>query len=152
MFSHDIDTRPLDQLTPTGPQQVTVAAGGEWFSLDGDEPIVLRHRNALRRVLSALVHHRTVAPGVALRWRDVFDSGWPNEQVLVRSARTRVRVAIAWLRRAGLREVIQTNEVGYLLDPSERVLVCSSAHEATLPTSSAALRTTSLSGTPSAST
>ena len=47
--------------------------------------------------------------------------GWPGERVLVEAAATRVRVAIATLRRHGLRQVLLTRDDGYLIDPAVRL-------------------------------
>jgi hypothetical protein len=45
------------------------------------------------------------------------EAGWPGERILVEAAATRVRVAIATLRKLGLREVLLTRDEGYLIDP-----------------------------------
>ena len=47
----------------------------------------------------------------------LFRAGWPGERIHKSSAANRVRVALATLRGLGLRDVLEHNGDGYLLDP-----------------------------------
>ena len=44
--------------------------------------------------------------------------GWPGERMLPAAARNRLHVTLTTLRKLGLRELLQANEGGYLLDPA----------------------------------
>jgi hypothetical protein len=81
------------------------------------ERLVLGRRGALWRIALALVtrHERGEAAGLDVL--GVFEVGWPGERATVDAARTRVRVAVATLRKAGLRDTLVTRDDGYLLDP-----------------------------------
>jgi hypothetical protein len=56
-------------------------------------------------------------------WEALLAEGWPNERVIATAGATRVRVAIATLRRLGLASVLVTRDDGYLLDPRTQVQV-----------------------------
>lgn len=95
-----------------------LATDASWFELGGGSRVDLGRRGSLRRILDALAEQRTTSPGQGLPVATLVEKGWPGERVLVEAASTRVRVAVATLRRLGLRSVIITREDGYLLDPS----------------------------------
>lgn len=86
-----------------------------WFELGG-ERVDLGRRGAPRLILRALVRAHVDGEG-ALGGEELVAEGWPGERILVEAAATRVRVAIATLRKLGLREVIVTRDDGYLIDP-----------------------------------
>jgi tetratricopeptide (TPR) repeat protein len=98
-----------------------LAADSSWFELGGGARVDLGRRGSLKRILDSLAEQRTTAPGQGLPVATLVEKGWPGERVLVEAAATRVRVAVATLRRLGLRSVIITREDGYLLDPSVAV-------------------------------
>jgi predicted ATPase len=89
-----------------------------WFALEETERVDLARRGPMRRMLVALVAAREGAPGRTLDREALFSAGWPGERVLEEAASTRVRVAIATLRKLGLRETLLTRDDGYLLDPA----------------------------------
>ena len=43
--------------------------------------------------------------------------GWPDERLTREAAANRLYVAIATLRRLGLRDILQSRDDGWLLDP-----------------------------------
>ncbi len=86
-----------------------------WFELGGAR-VDLGRRGAPRLILRALVRAHVDGNG-ALGGDVLVAEGWPGERILVEAAATRVRVAIATLRKLGLREVIVTRDDGYLVDP-----------------------------------
>ena len=67
-------------------------------------------------ILRALVRAHVDGEG-ALGGEVLVAEGWPGERILVEAASTRVRVAIATLRKLGLREAIVTRDDGYQIDP-----------------------------------
>ena len=93
------------------------------FALEGSAPVDLARRGALRRLLAALCEERRAHPGRSMPIAALTARGWPDERILVEAASTRVRVAIATLRKLGLRDVLLTRDDGYLLDPAIRVEV-----------------------------
>ena len=80
----------------------------------------LSRRDAPRRILGTLVEHRLWGRG-PVSLRELFEHGWPGEQIPWDSARNRVHVALSALRRLGLRELLVSVEDGYVLE--ERALV-----------------------------
>ncbi len=88
-----------------------------WFAYEAAESVDLARRGPMRRMLAALVDARERAPGRTLDRQALFSAGWPGERVLEEAASTRVRVAVATLRKLGLREPLLTRDDGYLLDP-----------------------------------
>jgi predicted ATPase len=94
-----------------------------WFALEGGPRVDLRRRGALRRILVALVERHGKGAASALDQETLVERGWPGERLLPDAASTRLRVAIATLRRLGLRSVLVTSEDGYLLDPAATVRV-----------------------------
>lgn len=74
---------------------------------------LVRHP-ALRRVLLALVEAR--AERRSLSTAELLARGWPGERVAREAGANRVYVAIATLRRKGLREAIVRGAEGYSLE------------------------------------
>lgn len=97
------------------------------FSLVGDQrgdaAVDLSRRHALRLLLRALVEKQRAEPNSALSADDLLAIGWPGEKVLATAGNTRVRVAIATLRRLGLAQILITRDDGYLLDPKAIIVV-----------------------------
>ena len=98
-----------------------VATGALSFSL-GDVRVDLGRRGAPRRILQTLVAEHG-GRGRALDVAALAEAGWPGERILVEAAATRVRVAIATLRKLGLRDVLLTRDEGYLIDPGVAIQV-----------------------------
>jgi hypothetical protein len=72
-------------------------------------------------VLKALIEARLAMPGRALPPEALFAAGWPGEQAHPEAERNRVYAALSELRRLGLRELLQSRDDGYLLDPGRSV-------------------------------
>lgn len=92
-----------------------------WFAVDDYAPVDLARRGPMRRMLAALVDARQSRPGRTLDRDALFGAGWPDERVQIEAAATRVRVAVATLRKLGLRELLVTRDDGYLIDPEVEV-------------------------------
>ncbi len=108
---------------PDAAPRLAVGRNVAWFDAAGAARVDLLRRGPLRRILAALVEHRRARPEEALGQDALVGHGWPGERLLADAASTRVRVAIATLRRFGLREVLRTRDDGYLLDPAVEVEV-----------------------------
>jgi tetratricopeptide (TPR) repeat protein len=112
--------RILDRLldvTEGRVRAVLVAEDGCWLQTPGSAPVTLRGANA--RVLAHLlaVHGQGPLGPAAL-----FEAGWPGETVGETSARNRVYVALAALRKAGLRDHLVKERGGWMLNPSSMFL------------------------------
>ena len=94
-----------------------VGPDADWFELPGSPRVRLSRRTAIRRVMDALVEQRLHAPGTPLDVQDLFDLGWPGENLHPDIALRRVYVGIAELRKLGLSEVLLHQTDGYLLAP-----------------------------------
>ncbi len=82
------------------------------------ERISLERRGSLWKLLLALVERHERGEHDGLSVLAAFEVGWPGDRVLLDAAQTRVRVAIATLRKLGLRSVLVTRDDGYLLEPA----------------------------------
>ncbi len=89
-----------------------------WFRLPGGDPVDISAYAANRRILMALFALRVDAPGEGMTVEDLFAAGWPGQRIQAESAANRVYVALAKLRKSGLRGVLLRDEAGYLLDPA----------------------------------
>ncbi len=102
---------------------LTTADDGTWFELGGGARVDLRRRGSLRKILRALARHHGQAPDTALDRDALLAQGWPGEKLHPDAASKRLRVAIATLRRLGLRDVLLTRDDGYLIDPAVAVVL-----------------------------
>jgi predicted Ser/Thr protein kinase len=94
---------------------VSLDGRGLWRA-DG-EFVDLNRRVTLRRILAALARAHYEHPGKTLSRTELFAAGWPGEQIDPRSEANRVYVAIAELRKLGLKGALESDGEGYLLTP-----------------------------------
>ncbi|MFO0682035.1 MAG: hypothetical protein U0234_08290 [Sandaracinus sp.] len=93
-----------------------VGEGARWFSLEGAPPVDLERKPVLRRLLALLVATRQRAPGETLARSRLARSLWPEDARLsAHLLASRINVAVATLRRLGLRDAIATGHEGYRL-------------------------------------
>jgi len=78
----------------------------------------LSHHQVLRRILLALLEAHRVEPGRGLDVERLTRAAWPGERIRADAAANRVYVAIAKLRRRGLKPHLLRAANGYLLDPN----------------------------------
>lgn len=76
---------------------------------------MLPPRSPLRRVLDQLVRSREDSPGEPVTVDALIRAGWPGEKIRTDAALNRVYVALATLRKQGLRDVISSAGGGYAL-------------------------------------
>ncbi len=100
------------------PDDLVIGEGGAWFRAPGGERVSLHNRRPMRLLLRFLARQRLDHPGEGQPWDALLAAGWPGERVIPEAGAHRVRVAIATLRKLGLRDAIRTDEVGYLIDPA----------------------------------
>jgi hypothetical protein len=102
-----VELRAFVGVTTAG-AGVEVAADGSWFRPAGGDRVDLSRRRVLRRVLAGLAARQGSAAEGALTVSDLLAAGWPGESPKGSSGRARVHVAIADLRKLGLRDALQT--------------------------------------------
>ena len=95
-----------------------ISPDADWLQAPGEDGQSIRRRHTLRRLLAAFADAREARPGEGLQMDALIAAGWPGEQILPHAAANRVYVAIATLRKLGLRDVLHSHEDGYLLDPA----------------------------------
>lgn len=107
----------------SAPVLVVRAEGKAFLPSSGAEEIDLRRRAPLARILHALARCRVESPGEALRVDDILAAGWPGERVRYDAGANRVYVALAELRKLGLRDWLVSDASGYRLATSQRVVL-----------------------------
>lgn len=107
------------EASPRAPDasSLKIARDGTWFTVGSEARVDLRTRFALARVLQALASSRASSPEGTVSLDALVAAGWPGEKLLADSGANRVYVAIATLRRLGLRDVLERREGGYRLAP-----------------------------------
>lgn len=119
-------TRMLKRLLPAVQGQpaealpenaLILGSGARWFRDTEGHWRDFRRRRPLRRLLLALIERRLVAPGDGLAMEQLLQAAWPDETIQPASAANRLYVALATLRKQGLKRLLLTEEEGYLLDP-----------------------------------
>ena len=87
-----------------------------WFSLEGAPPVELERKPVLRRALAVLADAHASEPGATVPRAQLARAIWPQDARLsALLLANRVNVAVATLRRLGLRDVIVTGREGYRL-------------------------------------
>lgn len=112
---------PTVQARAFPDHELVVAGSGTWFRPPRGTPVDIRGRLPLRRLLAGLVAQHRRAPGDALSTLELTELGWPGAGVDASAGAVRVRVALATLRKKGLREVLIHRTDGYLIDPAVTV-------------------------------
>ena len=109
----------LRPTVPRNPVELVVWEGGRAFRLPrACDPVDLSRRAPLRRILDTLARRRLDAPGESVPVEEIVLAGWPRESISASAALNRAYVALATLRKLGLRDLIVTGAGGYLLDPA----------------------------------
>lgn len=91
---------------------------GSWFRVPAGDIVDIERRKSLRLILMALADARTERPGQHLSLWDLLSAGWPGEKVIREAGASRVHVAVATLRRMGLRDLLLHSKEGYMLTPN----------------------------------
>jgi predicted ATPase len=114
--------RPRVPPSESGPAHVLrLSHEGSRFSFGTATDVSLARKPLLRRLLLALSERRVSHPGESLSNRELFAIGWPGENLDYGVLRNRLHVALASLRRLGLREALQRTSEGYRLAPEVSV-------------------------------
>jgi len=95
---------------------LVVSEQGRWFQCAGAERVDLEKRQHIGALLLTLALHRIVMPETSVSTESLIRAGWPGEKLLKAAAAVRVRVALATLRKIGLRSLLSRRSGGYFLD------------------------------------
>lgn len=115
--------RLLERRAVQAGDTLLVGSGGSWFRLPGQEPVELRRYQAATRILMALAEAAELRPDACCTGPALIQAGWPDEQIVETAARNRLSVALARLRRLGLRDIIERVRDGWRLDPEWRIML-----------------------------
>jgi hypothetical protein len=86
-----------------------------WIAESDGAPVLLGR--AHRRIVAALAVLHRRSPGAVLSAREILETGWPGERMVAEAGANRVYVALAHLRRAGMRDAIEHHHGGYRFVP-----------------------------------
>lgn len=100
------------------PDALSVHRQGEWLKAPGADATDLRAHKATRRLLVRLARARHEAPGRGLSLAELREAGWPGEAMGEQAAENRVQVALAQLRKGGLKRWLLKTDDGWLIDPA----------------------------------
>jgi predicted ATPase len=114
--------RMLAKSMTRGPgPRLEVGEDAKWFRPPGGAKQSLEKYAAARHILERLTVAR-LSGGEALSADELFAAGWPGVKIAPRSANNRLYVALAKLRKMGLKVLLLRTEQGYELDPHTPVL------------------------------
>lgn len=114
---------PSPSKRPPPPDDaLLVAPHGAWFRAPRGERVSLERRRNLALLLAHLASAHATRPGVAVPTSALVTAGWPDEKIIATAGAHRVRVAIATLRKLGLKDAIVTTPEGYALAAGIAVL------------------------------
>jgi len=88
---------------------------------NGFAEVDLARRPVQRRLWNALWQARRAEAGRCLTAEALVEAVWPGERMAWSSARNRLYVALSYLRKSGLGELLQSREGGWRLDPTVRL-------------------------------
>lgn len=109
--------RLLEKLTRDATQVLTVGPEGAWFRVPGGESTDVSRYAAPSRILAALATLAETSPGEVADADALVDAGWPGERIVPDAARNRLSVALAQLRKLGLKGIIERTKEGWRLSP-----------------------------------
>lgn len=115
--------RLLERAARAPGAALLVGAGGAWVRVPGGERVDVARYGAAARILEQLASVAESAPGESCGAEQLIAAGWPGEQILPAAAKNRLGVALARLRKLGLRDQLQRTAAGWRLDPDWSVLL-----------------------------
>lgn len=106
------DAVPLAAGAP-GPRTLVLGLETIWtVESDGARHVL---GQAQRRIVTALAELHRRRPGAVLTLQELLAAGWPGERLIAEAGANRVYVALAQLRRMGMRDLIERCKGGYRL-------------------------------------
>jgi len=129
-----IFTTPHGTLPMRPLAQLYVARGAEVVVVSGRAAIKLRGREAMRKVVDALVQLRRTSPGISMSVDEVYAVGWASktDDATAEARSRRVYTMMSRLRGMGLQDVVVTDDTGYRIDPRWHVEQLGSVNDAAL--------------------
>lgn len=107
---------PLGALLDQAPADaLLVGPDAEWFRAPGGISQSLASHGPVRRMLLALLREHASPTQKGLDVDSLREAGWPDERMSPDAAANRVHVALAELRRRGLRPFLERRSDGYTL-------------------------------------
>jgi tetratricopeptide (TPR) repeat protein len=106
-------------------EALVVGPRAETFRAPGATPEYIGDHEAPRRILARLVEERLARPRSCLPVQGLIEAAWPGQSLHPLSAANRAYVALAFLRKHGLAELILRGPEGYLLDPEVPIVAVS---------------------------
>jgi predicted ATPase len=101
---------------------LVIAEDGASFRTPGaTESVHIPERSPLRRILAHLAARRIDAPGEVVTIDAIIAVGWPSEKIATEAALNRAYVALASLRKMGLRGILVQGGGGYALSSAVTV-------------------------------
>jgi len=113
--------RRVGPATAAPAEVLRVWGKGEAFAAPGGSRVVLPSRSPLRRILDHLVAQREQAPGEPVGIDEIIRVGWPAEKASADAALNRAYVALATLRKRGLRTALVNAGGGYAISRAVKV-------------------------------
>jgi tetratricopeptide (TPR) repeat protein len=104
-------------------RSLVVARSGAFFRLGAEELVPLAQRLPLARLLIALARARLESPGLPIEGDRLVELAWPSERMLPAAKKNRLHVAVATLRKLGLRPVLESCAGGYRIDRDVTVVI-----------------------------
>ncbi|OJY16368.1 MAG: hypothetical protein BGO98_30255 [Myxococcales bacterium 68-20] len=117
LFSRTVGAHAIVAPTPRE-DALVVGAGGAWFRPPHGTRVGLERRRSLALLLDHLAKTHVEQAGATVRAATLFSAAWPGEKAIASAAAHRVRVAVATLRKMGLRDCLVTTPEGYALTPA----------------------------------
>lgn len=102
---------------------LVVGAAGAWVQVPGRDRVDVARYGSSARILACLAQSAENRTADACDADTLIAAGWPGERILPGAARNRLGVALARLRKLGLRDQIQKTKAGWRLDPSWSVVL-----------------------------
>jgi predicted ATPase len=109
-------------LTRAEPDALIVEGEADAMRAPGSAWLDLSRSPALANMARALLDRRLEAPGAGIEPDELTELVWPGERIAPDAATNRLHVAIAKLRRLGLRDLLLREGEGYLLDAEVEVV------------------------------
>lgn len=94
-----------------------------WFAVNHLPRVSIKRRQAMRRILTALLHASRFSGAKPLSLEEMFEVGWPGEVASYESMQARVYNAVSRMRKLGLDELILHDGQGYRWDEHCDVVV-----------------------------